>query len=59
MGEVGNYDKRQIKKFAIGYTYPTDYVEILLKKYSFDAERVHNILCGSRKLVISEIQNVE
>ena len=49
--------KRQIEKFAVGYSYPTDYIELLLKKYDFDTEKVHNILCGSRDMVFSEIQN--
>lgn len=51
--------KRKIDKFAIGYPYPTDYIDILLRKYNFNTKKVHNILCGSRKLVISEIQNID
>ena len=50
--------KGQIKKFAVGYPYPTDYVEILLKKYNFDTEKVNDILCGSKEVVLAEIQNI-
>lgn len=51
--------KRQIEKFAIGYPYPTDYIETFLEKYNFNTEKVHNILCCSREMVISEIQNID
>lgn len=40
--------KSRIEEFAVGYPYPADYVEILLKKYE--------ILCGGRNEVINEIQ---
>ena len=50
--------KGQIKKFAVGYPYPTDYIEILLKKYNFDTEKVNNILCGTKEVVVAEIQNI-
>ena len=50
--------KKQIEKFAVGYPYPTEYVEILLKKYNFNIERVNDILCGSKETVIAEIQNI-
>lgn len=48
--------KKQIEKFAVGYPYPTDYVEILLKKYDFHTDKVDCILKSSREEVISEIQ---
>lgn len=38
--------KRQIEKFAVGYPYPTDYVEDILKKCNFDKFKAHNILCN-------------
>lgn len=48
--------KKQIEKFAVGYPYPTDYVEILLKKYDFNKQKVHEILCSSRDIVVKEVQ---
>ena len=48
--------KNQIEKFAVGYPYPTDYVETLLKKYNFDTTKVHEILCSDKAEVIKEVQ---
>ena len=48
--------KRQIEKFAVGYPYPTDYVEILLKKYNYNKSKVHEILCQNREEVMKEVQ---
>lgn len=46
--------KKQIEKFAVGYPYPTDYVEVLLRKYDFDTIKVHEILCRSYREVFKE-----
>lgn len=48
---------KQIEKFSVGYPYPADYVEILLKKYNYDTEKVHEILCRPYNEVIKEVQN--
>lgn len=48
--------KSQIDKFAVGYPYPTDYIEILLRKYNFDKAKVHEILCKSKDEVVKEVQ---
>ncbi len=48
--------KRQVEKFAVGYPYPTDYVEILLAKYGPDTVKVHEILCKPYTEVIKEVQ---
>ncbi|HHX66889.1 MAG TPA: hypothetical protein GX708_02390 [Gallicola sp.] len=50
-------NNRQIEKFAIGYPYPTEYIEILLKKYNYDKIKVNEILCKPYNEVIKEIQN--
>lgn len=49
--------RKQIEEFAVGYSFPTDYVEIILKKYDFDKERVHQILCKSYDEVVKEVQD--
>jgi hypothetical protein len=41
----------------VGYPYPTDYVENLLKKYDYDTMKVHEILCKPYNKVIKEVQN--
>ena len=48
---------KQIEKFAVGYPYPTDYVEILLKKYDYDTLKVHEILRKPYNEVIKEVQS--
>lgn len=50
-------NKDQIEKFAVGYPYPTDYVEFLLIKYDFNKEKVHSILIKSQREVINEVQD--
>ena len=50
--------RRQIEKFAVGYPFPTDLVADLLRKYNFDKNKVHEILCKSKESVISEVQNI-
>ncbi len=47
--------KGQIEKFAVGYPYPTDFVEILLIKYGFDTVKVHEILCKPYMEVVKEV----
>lgn len=49
--------KEQIEKFSIGYPYPTDYIEILLKKYNYDTVKVNNILNCSYEDIIKEVRN--
>lgn len=51
-------NKQQIEKFAVGYPYPTDYVEVLLRKYDFDTIKVHEILCKSYREVFMEVVHV-
>lgn len=48
--------KRQIEKFAVGYPYPSEYVEILLKKYNFDKAKAHEILCKTKDEIWLEVQ---
>lgn len=48
--------KKQIEKFAIGYPYPTDYVEIILRKCNFDEEKTHLILCKDYNEVVEVVQ---
>lgn len=48
--------KGQAEKFAVGYPYPTGYVEILLAKYGSDTAKVHEILCKPYTEVIREVQ---
>lgn len=48
--------QNQVEKFAVGYPYPTDYVEILLKKYNYDVAMVHGILSSDYEKVINEVQ---
>lgn len=37
--------RKQIEKFALGYPVPTDWVAVLLGKYNYDKDKVHEILC--------------
>lgn len=46
----------QIEKFAVGYPVPTDWVAILLDKYDDDKNKVHEILCKSKKEITLEVQ---
>lgn len=55
--EVNDLTNKLIEKFAVGYPYPTDYVEILLKKYDYDTTKVHEILRKPYNEVIKEVQN--
>ncbi|MGL6216983.1 MAG: hypothetical protein ACRC36_03050 [Lacrimispora sphenoides] len=51
---------RQIEKFAVGYLTPTDYDEILLKKYDYHTmkvQKVHEILRKPYNEVIKEVQS--
>lgn len=49
--------REQIEKFAIGYPVPTDWVAALLYKYDYDKDKVHEILCKSKKEITLEVQN--
>ena len=49
--------QQQIEEYAVGYSYPTDYIEILLRRYNYDTERVHEILLKSYNEVVEEVQN--
>ncbi|MDF2615396.1 MAG: hypothetical protein K0Q47_51 [Sedimentibacter sp.] len=50
--------RKEIEKFALGHPFPTDYVEILLKKYNYDKGIVRKILCGPSEDVIKEVQSI-
>ena len=49
--------RNQIEKFAVGYPVPTDWVEIILKKYNFNKDKAHQVLCKSRDEIAKEIQS--
>ena len=49
--------RNQIEKFAVGYPVPTDWVAALLYKYDYDKDKVHEILCKSKKGITLEVQN--
>ena len=49
--------KNQIEKFAVGYPYPTDVVEEILRKSGFDKNKAHEILCVDRKTAEDIWQN--
>lgn len=49
--------RKQIEKFAVGYPYPTDYVETILKKCEFNKKKAHQILCGSFNDVAKMVQS--
>ncbi len=49
--------KQQIEEYAVGYSFPTDYIEILLKRYNYNSERVQEILNKSYNEVVEEVQN--
>ena len=51
------YTKNQIEKFAVGYAYPTNVVENILRKSDFDKDKAHEILCNDRKMVEDIWQN--
>lgn len=51
--------RNQVEKFAVGYPYPTDWVEMVLRHFAFDTDkaeealldrnRTYEIVCRSRK----------
>ena len=41
--------KTEIEKFAVGYPYPTDWVEIVLICFDFDIKKANEILLSSDK----------
>lgn len=50
--------REQIEKFAVGYPVPTDWVAVLLDKYNDDQNKVHEILCGSKEEIATEVQKI-
>lgn len=48
--------RNQIEKFAVGYPVPTDWVAVLLEKYNYDKNKVHEILCRSKTDIASEVR---
>lgn len=50
--------REQIEKFAVGYPVPTDWVAVLLDKYNYDKNKVHEILCRSKEEIVAEIQSI-
>ncbi len=48
--------RRQIEKFALGYPVPTDWVAVLLEKYDYDKDKVHEILCKGKEEIVVEIR---
>ena len=48
--------RNQIEKFAVGYPVPTDWVAVLLEKYKYDKNRVHEILCQNIKDIAAEVR---
>lgn len=43
--------REQIEKFAVGYPVPTDWVAVLLFRYNYDKNKVHDILCKPRSVI--------
>lgn len=41
--------KSKIEKFAVGYPYPTEWVEKVLKHCNYDKQKSHEILCNKVK----------
>lgn len=41
--------KNQIEKFAVGYPYPTDWVEAVLLYFDFDTKKASDVLFSSDK----------
>jgi flagellar biosynthesis protein FlhB len=50
--------RRQIEKFALGYPVPTDWVAVLLEKYDYDKDKVHEILCKGKEEIAVEIREI-
>ena len=48
---------KQIEEFSVGYPYPTNYVEILLKKYNYNIIKTHENLCKPYNEVIKKVQS--
>jgi len=46
----------QLEKFILGYPYPTDYVELILKKYNYDIEKENKLLCKPYSKVVNAVQ---
>ena len=41
--------KLEIEKFAVGYPYPTDWIETVLLYFDFDTEKASDVLFSSDK----------
>ena len=41
--------KNQIERFAVGYPYPTDWIEIILKHFDFDTNKAKQILLSESR----------
>lgn len=50
--------KKQVEKFAVGYEYPTDYIEIVLEKCKFNKDEAQKILQKPYDEVIKLIQGI-
>ena len=48
--------RKQVEKFATGYSVPTDWVAVLLDKYNDDINEVHEILCKNSNDIAMEVQ---
>lgn len=44
---MGKMQKTEIEKFAVGYPYPTDWVEIVLIYFDYDTEKADKALLNS------------
>ena len=42
--------KNEIEKLAVGYPYPTAWVEIVVRKYDYDLEKIKEILSSNAKV---------
>lgn len=48
--------RNQIEKFAVGYPVPTDWVAVLLEKYNYDKNKVHEILRKCKTDIENEVR---
>ena len=46
---MGKMTRTEIGKFAVGYPYPTDWVEAVLLYFNFDTEKASEVLLSSNK----------
>lgn len=53
-------NRNQIGKFAVGYPYPTDWVEMVLRHFAFDTDKAKEALIDSNRtyeIVQKQTQN--